>query len=196
VRARGFSLLEAMVTLVVLALVATLLMQSLAHVLSLRERLLRHERDARVQALHEQWFRDSVAAAVADLAGERPAFVGDATGMAFLSLDALRSGSAATVAWRVEEIDDRRKLVYVEGGEQWMLLGDGLRAGRFAYLDAGGHWHDAWPLEERPDEVLPRAVRLDIEEADGTRDWRAHVGAAPGLPPVLANRVRNFDGAF
>lgn len=193
---RGFSLLEAMVTLVVIALVATLLMQSLVHVLGMRERVLRHERDARVAALHERWFRDTVAAAAADRPGEVPAFRGDATAMEFLCLDALRSGTAARVGWRLAEAERGEQLVYAEGGADWPLASANLEDAVFAYLDAAGRWHDAWPVPEQPAEILPRAVRLGWRTDQGERLWWAQVGAAPGLPPALANRMEQVDAAF
>jgi prepilin-type N-terminal cleavage/methylation domain-containing protein len=196
VNARGFTLLEAMVTLVIIALVATLLMQSLVHVLGMRERVLHHERDARVVALHERWFRDTIAAAAADHPGEVPAFRGDAGAMEFLSLDALRSGSAARVGWRLVDAERGVQLVYAEGGADWRLASGGLEGAAFAYLDAAGRWHDAWPLPEQPAEILPRAVRLAWRTSGGERWWWAQVGAAPGLPPILANRLEQVDAAF
>ena len=194
--ARGFSLLEAMVTLVVIALVATLLMQSLVHVLGMRERVLRHERDARVAALHERWFRDTIAAAAADRPGEALAFRGDATAMEFLCLDALRAGAVARVGWRLVDAERGRQVVYAEGGADWPLVSANLEDAAFAYLDSGGRWHDVWPVPEQPAEVLPRAVRLGWRTEQGVRLWWAHVGPAVGLPPALANRMEQIDGSF
>lgn len=195
-RARGFSLLEAMVTLVVIALVATLLMQSLAHVLAVRERVLRHERDARVAVLHERWFRDSVAAAAADLPGDAPAFAGDARTVRFTTLDALKSGGTASVSWRIVEAGQGLALEYAEDGGLWRLGAADLEQATFAYLDAAGRWHAAWPVEASPRELLPRAVRMASRSASGESAWWAHVGAAPGLTPAIANRLDTVDAAF
>lgn len=194
--ARGFTLLEAMVTLVIIALVATLLMQSLAHVLAVRERVLRHERDARVAALHERWFRDSVAAAAADRPGEAPAFRGDASTVAFLTLDAVRAGGAAPIAWRLVDANGGREVVYVEDGQRWPLVGSMFDGARFAYLDGAGRWHDAWPVADQPAAILPRAVRLTWRAAEGEHQWLANVGPGPALPPVLGNRMEQVDGTF
>lgn len=195
-RARGFSLLEAMVTLVVIALVATLLMQSLAYVLAVRERVLRHERDARVAALHERWFRDSVVAAAADLPGEAPAFAGDATTVRFTTLEALKSGGIAAVSWRLVEAGPGLALEYAEDGGRWRLGAADLERAAFAYLDSAGRWHAAWPVEASPREILPRALRMDATTATGERTWWAHVGAAPGLTPPIINRLDAPDAAF
>ncbi len=194
--ARGFSLLEAMVTLVVIALVATLLMQSLVHVLGMRERVLRHERDARVAALHERWFRDTIAAAAADRPGESPAFRGDAAAMDFLCLDALRAGAAARVGWRLVDAERGRQVVYAEDGADWPLVSANLEDAAFAYLDSAGRWHDAWPVPEQPAEILPRAVRLGWRTEQGVRLWWAHVGPAAGLPPALNTPTEPVDATF
>lgn len=195
-KARGFTLLEAMVTLVIIALVATLLMQSLVHVLGMRERVLQHERDARVAALHERWFRDTVAAAAADRPGDVPAFRGDAAAMEFLCLDALRSGAAARVGWRLIDADRGQQVAYAEGSAVWPLASAGLEDAAFAYLDKAGRWHDAWPVPEQPAEILPRAVRLGWRTEEGARLWWASVGAAAGLPPALSNRLEQVDATF
>src|SRR5690606_17316776 len=67
--AGGFSLLEAIVTLVIVAMVVTVLMQALAQSLDMREWLLRHQRQSRTAALQEQWFRNTVSSAASDLPG-------------------------------------------------------------------------------------------------------------------------------
>lgn len=185
-RSRGFSLLEALVTLVIVALVATVLMQSLLHVLGMRERVLRADREGRTAALHERWFRDSVAAAIGDRPGTEGAFRGDASGLRFLSQAPLAAEGALPVAWRLVEAEDgRTALVYAQGDHDWPVLDPALRDAAFEYLDARGAWHEAWPLEDHPDEVLPRAVRLAAMRDDRPLLWSVAVSAGPGLPPAL-----------
>lgn len=195
-RSRGFSLLEALVTLVIIALIATLLMQSLLHVLGLRERVLRHERDARVEALHERWFRDSIAAAVADRPGLAPAFSGDAAGLRLQSLDPLRAQGLTGIDWRLLREGAALRLEYAEAAERWTLGPDDLGEASFGYLASDGSWHTAWPRAGHADEVLPRAVRL-VATSDGReRVWWAHIAPAPGLPPQLALRMEAIDGGL
>lgn len=189
-RSRGFSLLEAMVTLVIVAMIMALLMQSLVYVLGLRERLLRHEADARTAALHEQWFRESVASALGDAPDGAQPFAGSAEGFRMLGADALRSGAGAVLAWRIVDAAGRRHLEYVEEGEAVVVLADGLEEGRFEYRDLAGRWHEAWPVEGLPDEHLPRAVRLNARRGDAPWDWWVAIPASPSLQPSL---TLNFD---
>jgi len=197
VRARGFSLLEALVTLVIVAAVMALLMQSLVHVLGMRERVLRHELEARVEVLHERWFRETIAAALADRPGAEPAFSGSETGLALLSADAA-AGGMARIGWRVIAGENGLQLEYAQAEQRWPLASDGIDAAAFDYLDRDGQWHPAWPLAERPDDILPRAVRLTqrLSGDRGERVWWAEIGAAPGLPPALRNQMDFADATF
>ena len=189
-RSRGFSLLEAMVTLVIVAMVMALLMQSLTYVIGLRERILRHEADARTSTLHEQWFRESVSAALGDARDGAQPFAGSAEGFSMLGADALRSGAGGVLAWRIVDAPGRRQLEYVEEGGAVVVLADGLEEGRFEYRDLAGRWHETWPVEGLPDEHLPRAVRLSARRGDAPWEWWVAIPAAPTLQPVL---TRRFD---
>jgi prepilin-type N-terminal cleavage/methylation domain-containing protein len=186
---RGFSLLEALVTLVIVSLVATVLMQSLLYAMGLRERVLRVDREGRTGVLHERWFRDSVAAAVADRPDGASPFVGDAASVRFLSQSPLDGVGARPVAWRLEDdVRGLKALVYAQAGDEWTVLSSTLSEGRFEYLDTRGEWHTAWPLEARADELLPRAVRLTAAHNGRPLLWWVAVSAGPGLTPALRNQ--------
>lgn len=204
-RSRGFSLLEALVTLVILSMIATVLMQSLSQVLGLRERVLRSEREARIAGLEERWFRESVGAAVADLPGAAAVFQGDARAVRFLGLDPVGGGAAGPVEWRLAADGAGLGLDYREGTRRFRFDGLALREGQFRYLDAEGRWQPRWPPEAaeggdaRPGPVpsapaLPRAVELSMAGPDGRRVWLADVGAGPALPVPLRVRMEGLDG--
>lgn len=188
-KSRGFSLLEALVTLVIVSLVATVLMQSLLYALGMRERVLRIDREGRTGQIHERWFRDSVAAAVADRPDGVSPFVGDATSLRFISQSPLDGVGTWPVAWRLEDrAQGLQALVYAQGGDEWTVLSSGLSGARFEYLDGRGEWHAAWPLDARIDEFLPRAVRLAAARDGRPLVWWVAVSAGPGLPPALRNQ--------
>lgn len=46
---------------------------------------------------------------------------------------------------------------------------NGIRALRFEHLDDGGNWLDHWPPQGAPDDMLPRAVAIELILQDGTR---------------------------
>lgn len=194
VKQRGFTLLEAMVTIVILAMVFALLMQALVQVLGLRERVLRHERDARVAALHERWFRESVGAALADLPRFGPPFSGDASGFRLVTAEAPRTSTFGVVRWRAMPSPRGLRLELVEERGEWAVLAPGLDTIRFAYLDARGEWHTSWPQPSQPGELLPRAVRLAAEGQGERWHWQVPIAAAATLPPVLAAWEEVADG--
>lgn len=204
-RQRGFSLLEAMVTLVIVALVTTVLMQSLLYVLGVRERVLRNERESRAAALDEAWFRESIGSAIADLPERGKPFRGDATGVSFVGLDALDGRAFAEVAWALVPGERGLSLEYRAGERQWVLA-TGLPEGTgFRFRDADGSWSTAWPVPDTeagrtsqpaPPRSLPRVVVLAPPDGTDGPTWVAAIGASPGLPLALEARESIRAGAL
>lgn len=207
-RARGFSLLEALVTLVILSMIATVMMQSLSQVLDLRERVLRSERDARVAGLEERWFREIIAAAVADLPDGEGAFRGDADSLRFLGLESIDGGRHAVFEWQIDATVADPRLVFRHGRSVWRFENVPFSSARFRFLDGAGRWQSQWPPAEptapqaTPDlgadpiaEVLPRAVALEMSGVLGEQLWLADIGAGAGLPLPLRVRMEGLDGS-
>lgn len=197
---QGFSLLEALVTLVIIALVVALLMQGLLQVLAMRARLADHDTRVTAALLHERWFRDSVGAAVADLPRGLAPFLGERDSARMLSASPLLDDGLVPVEWRIERGVGGFALVYAQGERELPVLSDGLVDARFDYLDAEGEWHEQWPLDADTDDptssaaasttanadALPRAMRLRAETRDGQRlEWWAGIAADPRLSPLL-----------
>lgn len=191
---KGFTLLEALVTLVIVAMVATLLMQSLFHVLGLRERVLRNDRETRIAALQEAWFRDSVSGLIAELPGHEGAFRGAADGWSALTLAGISSEGQIHVAWRIAGVPAQPFLEIAEALEQPVAVRTLSSAANFQYLDGAGVWRDTWPVDDRTDEILPRAIRLQDPEGRPAWIWQVSVPAGPGLPqPVRTLLEPGFD---
>lgn len=184
-KARGFSLLEALVTLVIITMIMAVLTQALVYVLGIHSRLLDHESRGRTALLHEQWFRESVSAALADRESGIGPFRGDGKGFSLLSAGALQSAAGARVAWRLVESEGGRTLEYVEEGNVTAMMVEGLEDAHFTYCDHKGRWHDRWPASEAPGEFLPRLVALHGEESGKSWTWWVAITASPELPPPL-----------
>lgn len=141
----GFSLLETIVTLVVVSLIVVVLMQALQQALSLRTRLLRHERETRMASLQEQWFRDSVSAAVADLPDAFGRMDGTATSLELVSAAPLSGRGLGRIRWTLQPVDGGYALSYGDSDwQQLQVIRGPLRDASFAYLDAQGKWQDEW----------------------------------------------------
>ncbi|MDQ2702910.1 MAG: hypothetical protein M3Y70_08920 [Pseudomonadota bacterium] len=187
--ASGFTLLETIVTLVVVALIVVVLMQALQQALGLRTRLLRHERDTRMSALQEQWFRDSVSSAIADLPDALGRMDGSPESLELVSAAPLSGHGLGRIRWTLQPVDGGHALEYSD--EDWPALPvvrGPLRDARFAYMDAEGEWHDEWkPGDEAPREdpataagvELPRMVRLQATTTTGELLWLVPILAAP-----------------
>lgn len=199
-RSRGFSLLEALVTLVIVAMVTTVLMQSLFQVLGLRERVLRVEREARVAALQERWFRESVAGLVADLPEREGAFRGSAEAWSGSTLAAPSTAGLRRIEWRLAGAVGQRSLQVREEGAAPRSLRPVSDQARMQYLDPAGVWHAQWPPAEAAaspadSPALPRALRLDDPGADSPWLWSEAVPAGPGLPQPLRVMLEPADAA-
>lgn len=204
-RSQGFTLLEAIVTLVIASLIVVVLMQALQQSLALRTRLLRHERESRMATLQEAWFRDTVSAAVHDLPDAMGAFRGDPAGFGLVSAAPLGDQGIASVRWALEPVEGGAALVYSDPAWTRMpVLPGPLDDARFDYLDANGEWVDAWePPEPDPDAppgfhkdlvVLPRMVRLRARTRGGELTWLAPILAEPH--PTMLLRPEAMQDVF
>lgn len=168
----GFTLLEMIVTLVIVSLLVVVLMQMLQQALGLRTRLLRFERETRMATLQEEWFRDSVSAAVVDLPDALGPMQGDAAAFAMVSAAPLQGSGPTRIGWmlRGEGNDGTQALVYAGTGAAASLrVMGGLQAAAFSYLGADGRWRATWKQEDSA--PLPRMVRLEATTGTGHLLW-------------------------
>lgn len=195
--AHGFTLLEAIVTLVIVALIVTVLMQALAQSLDMRTRLLHHQRQTRMSALQEQWFRDTVASAIADLPDALGHMHGSADTLELVTAAPLGGGGLQRVRWSLLPVEGGYALHYSDATwpDLTVLRGPVFDAA-FAYLDAEGQWQSEWePAEDATEEaveVLPRMVRLHASTATGELLWLVPIAGSPYPPAML--RLGGDDG--
>lgn len=178
----GFTLLEALVTLVIVSLMVALLMQALSQVLNLRERVLRHQMEARVAALQERWFRDSVQAVIVDLPDALGEMQGTAESMRFVTANPLASEGLGLVRWDVvpSGAGQGLALVYTDlAGRRMRAIEGPLRSARFDYRAEGGEWQSEWRPEAGQGQVLPRLVRLQATGSRGSFTWIVALSVEP-----------------
>lgn len=183
----GFTLLEMIVTLVVVSLIVVVLMQALQQALGLRTRLLRFERETRMATLQEEWFRDSVSAALVDLPDALGPMQGDAGAFAMVSAAPLQGAGPVRIGWSLgDDGHGAQALVYTAGaggGARAVRVVAGLHDATFAYLDADGRWRDTWKQEG--DKPLPRMVRLQATTAAGHLLWLVAIASDGHDPRIL-----------
>lgn len=181
----GLTLLEMLVVLIITSLVAALLMQAFASMLSMRGRLLTHVEYQDRAARSSRWFRQSVHGLVAELPDhQQRVFSGTPEGFRGTSVAGpdLTAGTTQLIEWRLETEEAIRQLVYRgEFDHRFVVLEVGTDNIAFYYLDDEGNWHSHWP-PQRLREVsaqLPRAVRLQGHYRNEPLLWLAAVPARP-----------------
>lgn len=185
--AAGFTLLETIVTLVIVSLLVAVLMQALNQTLGLRARLLRHQGEARLAVLQESWFRDSVATALIDLPDGLGAMSGTPDAIELVSARPLVGNGPARVRWSLQRVTGGNALHYWDEriGDVTVVAGP-LRNARFSYLDGEGEWHDRWEPGPEAADRLPRLVLFEAQTGAGKIAWWVAVAA----DPVLFQKLR------
>lgn len=178
---RGFTLVELLVALLILALLAVLSLRGLGAVLDTREQVgAETDKWRRVAALCARFEHDVQLASprgTRTATGAAPAWIGRSATQAGARLELSRF--AAT-----EGVDPPRRIGYALNDarqvEVWIWPGLDLAPGQVParhvvlrdvatldlhYLDAAGAWREAWPAVGEAD--IPRAVRLRLVLGSG-----------------------------
>jgi prepilin-type N-terminal cleavage/methylation domain-containing protein len=178
--AAGFTLLETIVTLVIVSLMVALLMQALSQVLNLRQRVLRLQSEARTAALQERWFRESLQGAIADLPDAFGEFQGSRQRLEFVSAVPLDSDGLGRVHWEIVRHAGGLALAHQgPAGERFLVAEGPFVSAEFDYRGMDGEWQPGWTPEGDHREVLPRLVRFRAEGGRGRLHWIVAVPADP-----------------
>lgn len=175
-RARGLTLLEMLVTLVIVSFVVAILSQALAQLARIERLLEGGQLRSTVVALRAEWVRAALAGLLPgtsqaeQLRGSERELTGMSTDVPLWPAPGL-----ARLHLRLRS-DDRAGTTVLEmlpepgaSGEPVVLLQWPGRDGRFLYLDAQDRWVDRWPalstaaLSSAPNTVppIPRALAVD-----------------------------------
>lgn len=193
-RAAGFTLLEATVTLVIVSLLMTVLMQALSHSLSLRTRLLRFQGEARIASLQEAWFRETLAGAQVDLADALGPLEGTPESLAYATPSPLVATGLARVRWWIKSDAGGSTLHYADPATADLVVVAGpLRQAAFAYLDREGKWQREWQPEPDGVEPLPRIIRFEAMTTKGALYWLVPLAVDP-VPPKSMRLEEAGDG--
>lgn len=193
-RASGFTLVEMLVTLALLAMISALLWQALQQVLRVEQLLQRSGVDGQLDVVRREWVRQLVEASLVEQTAKARQLQGDGKQMTVASAEALSLPGLRSGRLLIQFDTDSRT------GRQRLLVGDAPAEDAFAaaavavparpvevlswqgppgsirYLDASGQWFDQWPP--------PMSVLLAA--ATGEDDaMRAANAAVPRLPRAV-----------
>jgi len=183
--AAGFTLMEMLVTLMLVSFATMLMFQMLGSYRIANDRVREQAGSIDRRALFQAWFRDSVQGLYA---APNLTFVGAPDRFSATTLNPLYApaGRPTPIEWRLRtSTDGLPEVVYVEAGlERWSLPLKGARAATFAYYAEDWRQFDTWPPNRGKVQpgALPALVALVREAADGERPVLAAV-LGPLEPP-------------
>ena len=170
--AGGFTLMEVLVVLVITAMISGLLMQALAQVYGLEQRLGLQLQRSQGDAVQEDWFRQIVQQLQPDTPDGPGRLRGDARGFASLGLDPLADnpGIPRQMVLSLRTQGRMTELRLNHAGEDVVLARwEGLSDASFSYQDAKGASHDAWPPPLGPWPTLPVMIQLNLRQDEQQR---------------------------
>lgn len=173
--ARGFTLVEILVVLIITGFIVAILLQSLHQVFRLQTQFGSEIFHTQNGAMYADWFRQSINGLMPDHDKGAQKFRGERRQMHGLTLSPLdrENGTLAAFVWRLE-FDARSgltSLYYGDTGEKEtsQILTWSSNSGRFIYIDAENAAHDNWPpfLGNWPQ--LPNAIYLESGKGEQLR---------------------------
>ncbi len=177
--ASGLTLMEMLVTLVLVSLVGTLLIQGVGFFTARYDTVKRTHREEALAMLSQHWFLTTVRGLV-PYGVEARRFDGDATSFAGITLQPLNAepGMIAEARWAIVAEDAVSVVTYQENdGEVWEVLILDAAEAVFEYADSTRQWHDRWPFPGAAAEWIPSGIRLVSET--GRPIWLASAQATP-----------------
>lgn len=187
-RARGLTLLEMLVSLVIMGFVAALLSQALWQ-LARAERLLQAGQLGSLnESLRIEWLRSAIEALQPLPASNALALRGSSRELAGLSLAAPQWPLAGTRPMRLElrytpDTDTSTMLLAVADEPAQPLLAWPGRSGRFRFLDHQGRWQDEWPARSLGTALrLPAAIAIETGLERAPLIFAAPLASPQGQP--------------
>lgn len=156
---QGLTLIEMLVTLVLVAIISTVIMQGMGYIWSLQNRYNQVINQSSEQNMHLSWWRDSVARLVTLDSNDPSVFRGDGEQFEGQSLSAIghEQGNLAGMRWQITTQSGQTELL--GNGQVILNLPNGSE---FAYLDNNWVQHDHWPLAESREYQLPAVIVIHI----------------------------------
>lgn len=173
-RASGFTLVEVLVVLLIVALISGSMFSAFQRVLDVRLRLVQFLDGTDTPNLVAGWFRQTVDGLVPDVKDGADLFSGGArrfTGLSLAPLDGM-GGVPTRITWRLDYDPDagRTYLHYQAASDAgWTVASWPDNRGQIRYCGSDLTCFDAWPPPAKKVSQVPSLIRLDIVK--GTEPW-------------------------
>jgi len=194
----GFTLIEVMVVLAIVALISGSLMMAFQRVLDVRLRIAAFLDGTDTPNLLAGWFRGSVDGLVADVQGGADQFAGTArqfTGLSVAPINGM-AGVPTRIVWQLDydANEQRTYLRYQAAKDPRLTIASWPdNRGALQYCAADLSCYPAWPPPGKTVPQVPSLIRLDIVR--GTEPW-AILAAPAGRLTTRPRPPRPEDLSF
>lgn len=177
----GFTLMEMLVTMVIVSMLAAILGQGLFQLSRIERRLQVSGTDSQRLLVRREWIRSLLESSLLDRMGKDLLFRGDEKVLEFASAEAFSMVGAQDGAMRLELranprqisrgellLSPRKEADIFSSAEARPLLSWEGKAGTIRYLDDKGIWQPRWPVPNSTTPYrLPRLVLIDLSAEAG-----------------------------
>jgi len=188
-KARGFTLIEVLVVIVLLGLMTFLLMQTMSQVMFLRFRFVSHLESLQVGRVQEHWYRQIVSSVITGLPAPASTgsstssstspkvFKGDEKKFSAMILNPLSGfiGAPTQIQMQIDQVGGKIQLTYSEGATSLVLGAWNADKAKLSYLDKKGEWKEEWPPMGRVPQLTPYGILFEVNDAAGPILWFASV---------------------
>nr|WP_316644686.1 prepilin-type N-terminal cleavage/methylation domain-containing protein [uncultured Roseateles sp.] len=173
---RGLTLLEVLITLVLVALVVGVMSEGLFQVARIEQRLQGSQLPGQLERLHQIWLQESLEGLMPGAKDSEERFRGDEKSLSGVSNMLPVDGGLGPQPMRAQlrfNADDGVTEVHFSSGLVGRAQSTAVLAkwpgtrGSWRYLDNKGAWHRQWPPAMGLADALPQLIALDLGEEAG-----------------------------
>lgn len=190
----GFTLVEMLVVLMIVAMVSGILFQALERAYRLQERFGAELFNAQQGQMAADWYRQTVQGLHPDYHDGRNKFQGKSMEFSGLTSNPLSGeyGVPTPIIWKIR--NNRQygstELVYLEEKQETPILVWHGAGARFIYFDDKQSPHDVWP----PPLGLPTQLPRQIQLVDNSGNEPINIVASPMGPASPLTRLQDIIG--
>lgn len=191
-RSAGFTLIEVLVVMIMVALISGVLFQALERAYRLQERFRVTLFNVQQGQMVADWYRQTVQGLYPDYPDGASVFQGQEQEFTGLSTNPLSEdyGMPTPITWKLrrEAQNGTAQLVYVDNEQETPVLSWRTKEARFVYLDDEHKPHDTWPPRLGLFPQLPAQIQIQTSDA-GERIMLVASPMGPSTPPL---RMKDF----
>lgn len=193
-RLSGFTLIEVLVVLIIVAMVSSVLFEALERAYRLEDRFGTELFKVQQGQMAVDWYRQSVQGLYPDYSNGQNIFQGKESEFSGLSGNPLGEnyGAPTPITWKIRNNrhNGTAELVYIEEKREAVLLAWHGSQAKFVYFDAHHNPNDSWPPPLGLSTQLPGQIQLMAKDTGDT----INIVASPRVHPDPLPRPQDILG--